>query len=339
MQTTTPKNIYQPNASTFSQAKHIIQSWWIVAFPTETVYGLWAHALDVKAVASIFDIKGRPQDNPIIVHLGDTNNITTYAHIQNDIQQTIIDKLMPWPITLLLPKKHNIPDIITAGSSLVGIRIPSNKVALDFLRTTNMPIAAPSANISTKPSPTSAQMVYDNFGEKIPMIIDGDICQVGIESTVVKVEDNHIIITRPWFVTKEDIQQLFANQHITVSYAMTPSQETPGNKYKHYAPKAQVHIITSPTQIDTNGHKACLIATQEFIHKHQKDLATHKALKVMVRGTQTNLATCAYSLFWLYHQCDQLDIQKIYIQSLPEQGIGFSIMNRVKKSVSHPGAY
>lgn len=326
-------NITQPTPENIAKAKEILANGGVVAFPTETVYWLWANALNEKAVSSIFTIKWRPQDNPIIVHLWDKNKISDYAFIENNIQQKIIDKLMPWPITILLQKKDIIPDLVTAGSSLVWIRIPSNKVALDLLKTCDLPIAAPSANISTKPSPTSAQMVYDNFWDNIPMIIDWDTSNVWIESTVLKVENNEIIITRPWFVTKEDLEDLFENK-VIVNYANKPSEETPWNKYKHYAPKAKVKIISSINEICSDCENACLIATSEFIIKNQDSITERPQLKAFVWWTKSNLATCAFNLFSLYHQCDKLDIDHIYIQQLPEIGIGFSIMNRVKKSVN-----
>lgn len=180
--------IVQPSYQTYLDAKQLLLQGELVAFPTETVYGLGANALDTSAVRKIFETKGRPQKNPIIVHLGSIAQISEYAEITSPLEEKIITTLMPGPITILLKKKERIPLLVTAGSDFVGIRIPSNKVALDLLQTAEIPVAAPSANVSTKPSPTSAQMVFDNFHEAVPMIIDGGDCEVGIESTVVKVE-------------------------------------------------------------------------------------------------------------------------------------------------------
>ena len=323
----------QPSYQTYLDAKSFLLQGELVAFPTETVYGLGANALDPQAVAKIFQTKGRPQKNPIIVHVGDISQIADYAAISNPIEQKIIDTLMPWPITILLKKKSTIPEIVTAGSEFVGIRIPSNEVALDFLKAVDLPIAAPSANISTKPSPTTAQMVWDNFHDNIPMIIDGGSCDVGIESTVVKVEDNRVIITRPGFITQEDIQSLFSAE-VSVEYAQKVSEITPGNMYKHYAPTAKVQIISTPEDITfQKNKKIAIIATQEWIEENNQILQSYpENIQIIIWWSKNNLISCAKNLFVLYHQCDQQQIDHIFIESLPEKWLWYAIMNRVKKS-------
>jgi L-threonylcarbamoyladenylate synthase len=229
-------NIYQPNVTTYQQAKKLLENDALVVFPTETIYGLGANALSDIAAQKIFTLKGRPNDNPLIVHLGSKEQISDYAEIENEIQQTIIDKLMPGPITLLLKKKNLISNLV-CPVEYVGIRLPSNHIAQAFLQTVNLPIAAPSANISGKPSPTNAQMVYDNIGKQIPMIIDGGESEAGIESTVIRVIEARdaqpcrtsptppleggrykILILRPGFVTKEDLEYCFDGQ-IEVAYS------------------------------------------------------------------------------------------------------------------------
>jgi len=330
-------NIYTANKDNFAKAKKILETWWVVAFSTETVYGLWANALDEKAVAKIFALKNRPQDNPIISHVAKKEQISQYAYIRNDIEQTIIDKVMPGPITILLPPKENIPLSITAWHPLMSIRIPSHPVALAILSLCDFPIAAPSANISTRPSPTSAQMVYDNFWEDIPMIIDGGDCLVGIESTVVKVENNKIIITRPWFVTKEDLELLFNNK-IEVIYGTKPSAETPGNRYKHYAPDANMSIFWSIDNLLSQiaakkTQKIGIIATKEFLEKNKKEI-TWLDIQVFELWSEENMLSCAHNLFSIYHQCDKQWLEEVFIQSLPEHGIGYAIMNRIHKSIT-----
>lgn len=330
-------NIYTANKDNFAKAKKILETWWVVAFSTETVYGLWANALDEKAVAKIFALKNRPQDNPIISHVAKKEQISQYAYIRNDIEQTIIDKVMPGPITILLPPKENIPLSITAWHPLMSIRIPSHPVALAILSLCDFPIAAPSANISTRPSPTSAQMVYDNFWEDIPMIIDGGDCLVGIESTVVKVENNKIIITRPWFVTKEDLELLFNNK-IEVIYGTKPSAETPWNRYKHYAPDANMSIFWSIDNLLSQiaakkTQKIGIIATKEFLEKNKKEI-TWLDIQVFELWSEENMLSCAHNLFSIYHQCDKQWLEEVFIQSLPEHGIGYAIMNRIHKSIT-----
>lgn len=329
--------IYSPNKDTFLQAKKILETWWVVAFSTETVYGLGANALDENAVAKIFALKNRPQDNPIISHVARKEQISEYAYIRNEIEHTIIEKLMPWPITILLAPKKIIPPSITAGHPLMSIRIPSHPVALALLSLCDFPIAAPSANISTKPSPTSAQMVYDNFWEHVPMIIDGGDCLVGIESTVVKVENNKIIITRPWFVTKEDLELLFNNK-VEVIYGTKPSAETPWNRYKHYAPDANMSIFSSmkellPQIAATKSQKIGIIATKEFLEKNKKQI-TSLDIQIFELWSEENMLSCAHNLFSIYHQCDKQWLAQVFIQSLPEHGIGYAIMNRIHKSIT-----
>ncbi len=328
--------MYSKNKIHLLKAKHIIEQWGVVVFPTETVYGLWANALDPQAVKKVFKIKNRPADNPLIVHLGKKSNIKKYAYIKNELQKLIIKYLMPGPLTIVLLKKENIPDIVTAGSQFVAIRIPSNKIAKDFLTIINLPIVAPSANRSTESSPTSAQMVTKSLGKQVPMIIDWWLCEFGIESTVVMVPNNkEIIILRPGVITKEDIQSLVGSS-VKVGFSQTPSQHSPGNKYKHYAPKAKVNIFKNIDELiafSKKHNKIWLIATSEFITSHKKKLNDIRHIKIYERWSKKNLITCAKNLFQLYHKCDEDKIAVVAIEALPERGIWYAIMNRVKKSV------
>lgn len=327
--------ITKPSYEIYLDAKQYLINWDLVAFPTETVYWLWANALNTSAVRKIFETKGRPQKNPIIVHLWSTDQIPEYAEIVSPIESEIINKLMSWPITILLKKKDIIPSLVTAGSEFVGIRIPSNKVALDLLQISEIPVAAPSANISTKPSPTSAQMVLDNFQESVPMIIDWGDCDVGIESTVVKVEWNSVIITRPGFITREDIQSLFPDV-IQVEYAQHISEMTPWNMYKHYSPKAKVQLLQNTNQIKFPllNTKTALIVTQERIddHKVRVDQFVAQGANLYLRWTKSNLISCAKTLFSLYYKADKDGVSQLYVEPLEEQWLGYAIMNRVKKS-------
>lgn len=328
--------INKPSYQTYLDAKQLLIQWEVVAFPTETVYGLWANALDRSAVRKIFEIKGRPQKNPIIVHLWSIEQISEYAEIISSLEEKIITTLMPWPITILLKKKLNVPDIVTAGSEFVGIRIPSNKVALDFLQTVELPVAAPSANISTKPSPTSAQMVESYFHEAVPMIIDGGDCDVGIESTVVKVEWSRVVITRPGFITAEDIQSLFP-ENIQVEYAQSVSEITPWNMFKHYSPNAKIQLLQNTNQISfdlLSTQKTAILVTQEWIddYKDRVDQFVAQGGTLYLRWTKSHLLSCAKSLFSWYHQADQASIQQLFVEPLAEQWLGYAIMNRVKKS-------
>ena len=327
--------IQKPSYQIYLDAKQLLIGWDLVAFPTETVYGLGANALDILAVKKIFETKKRPQRNPIIVHVGSIDQIGEYAEIISPLEEKIINTLMPGPITLLLKKKKIISDIVTAGSEFVGIRIPSNKVALDFLQTVELPIAAPSANISTKPSPTSAQMVESYFHETVPMIIDGGACDVGIESTVVKVEWSRVVITRPGFITAEDIQSLFP-ENIQVEYAKSISEITPWNMFKHYSPNAKIQLLQNINQIPfpLSNSKTAILVTQERIddHKDRVDEFLAQGGILYLRWTKASLITCAKTLFSFYHQADKDHISHLFVEPLEEKGLGYAIMNRVKKS-------
>lgn len=345
-------NIKLPNIDTFKYAKKLLENSQVVAFPTETVYGLWANALDTSALEKIFALKNRPSNNPLIIHVWDKEEIKKYWIISNPIEKKIIDKLMPWPITILLAKKDNIPSLVSSNL-YVGIRIPSNQIALDFLKYCKLPIAAPSANLSTKPSATSADMVYNYFKDKLKLIIDWWSCNVGIESTVIKVDEvsvcspmwlddsnltYKIIIMRPWFVTKEDLEYLFvSNKNISVSYSSQISNISPWNMYNHYSPNAAINIIKDlkslSKNIDLNCKKCSLILTNETITKNDNFLSKlPNNFNIISWWSQNNLITCAQKLFELYYQCDKDWVDSIFIEQLKEDGLWLSIMNRVKKS-------
>lgn len=342
-------NIKQANKDTFEYAKKLWMDWELVAFPTETVYWLWADALNEKALKKIFELKKRPSDNPLIVHLWDKSEISKYAVISNPIEQKIIGKLMPWPLTILLSKKDNISNIISQNS-YVWIRIPSNQVALELLQHSKLAIAAPSANISTKPSATTAQMVKKYFPNNLSLIVDGWESYVGIESTVLRVEEisqcnpmweddckisYKIIIYRPWFVTKEDLEILFdKNKNVSVEYSNKITNISPWNLYQHYSPDAKVHIISDLKNFSVNkSDSIALILTEETIKENEKFLFDlPKNTKIIVWWTKSNLITCAQNLFKIYYQCDLENIKKIIIEQLDEVWFGISIMNRVRKS-------
>ena len=308
----------------------------VVAIPTETVYGLAADATNSDAVKKNFALKNRPLDNPLIVHLARKEDIVQYAYIQNDIETLLIDKLMPGPFTLLLQKKNTIPDIITAWTELVSIRIPDHPLTQELLSQLAFPLAAPSANPSGKASPTTASMVHDYFGDALP-ILDGGPCHIGIESTVAQVvttnNETTVLIHRPWFITPDDIQSVVWPA-ITVVYSNTKQNISPWIKYKHYAPKAQVHLLAEWMFPDTNNPTTAIIATKEWFDEHLCDLE-NIGIHRYVRWSRDDLLSCAQNLFQLYHQCDRDGMKHIYIEALPELWVGYAIMNRVKKSIEY----
>ncbi len=216
----------------------------LVAFPTETVYGLGANALDVKAVKSIFDAKGRPQDNPLIVHIADKEKIYELVREVPQAAHKILDNLTPGPVTIVLEKSGLVPDVVTAGGKTVAVRIPESEIARELIRRAGVPVAAPSANTSGKPSPTKAEHVCEDLADKVSYIIDGGSCRVGLESTVVDLTVTPPEILRPGGVTHEKLCELLGE---VVGYKSGTSDDkapkSPGMKYRHYAPKAQMKVF------------------------------------------------------------------------------------------------
>ena len=340
-------NIKLPSVEVYQEAKRLLEAWQLVVFPTETIYWLWADARNDKAVLSIFELKWRPQDNPLITHLWYKEQIKDYATVENEIQQTIIDKLMPWPLTLLLKKKEWTISNRSCPLDYVWIRLPSNTVAQKFLQIAELPVAAPSANISWKPSPTNAKMVYDNLHDNVPLIIDDWESFAWIESSVMRVvpdEDKKwklkIQILRPWFLTKEDLEDCF-NHEIKVEYTTKNPELSPWMRYKHYSISWHVRIFDKLTDIptlskefDTQDTKIWILLTQELIDNN-KDIIKNlskESITIIPRWTKSNLASCAHSLFDHYHQAEKSWINLLFVERLPEEWIWYWIMNRVKRS-------
>jgi len=341
-------NIKLPSAAVYQEAKQLLEAWKLIVFPTETIYWLGADARNDQAVLDIFKLKGRPQDNPLITHLWYKQQILEYATVENEIQQIIIDKLMPGPLTLLLKKKEWTISNRSCPLDYVWIRLPSNLVAQRFLQVAELPVAAPSANISWKPSPTNAKMVYDNLHDNVPLIIDDWESFAGIESTVMRVVSDEeewkgklkIQILRPWFLTKEDLQWCFNNE-IKVEYTTKNPELSPWMRYKHYSITGHVRIFDDLKDIpklykefEWKDTKIWILLTQELIDNNEKLIEKYKNnwITIIPRWTQSNLASCAHSLFDHYHTAEKSWINLLFVERLPEEWIGYGIMNRVKRS-------
>ena len=340
-------NIKLPSIEVYQEAKKLLEAWKLVVFPTETIYWLGADARNDKAVLSIFELKWRPQDNPLITHLWYKEQIKDYATVENEIQQTIIDKLMPGPLTLLLKKKEWTISNRSCPLDYVWIRLPSNTVAQKFLQVAELPVAAPSANISWKPSPTNAKMVYDNLHDNVPLIIDDWESFAWIESSVMRVVPDEekkwklkIQILRPWFLTKEDLEDCF-NHEIKVEYTTKNPELSPWMRYKHYSISWHVRIfdnlIDIPTlskEFDTQNTKIWILLTQELIDNNQNTIEDFSKnwITIIPRWTKSNLASCAHSLFDHYHKAEKSWINLLFVERLPEEWIWYGIMNRVKRS-------
>ena len=320
------------NPEDIKRAAALLADGKLVAFPTETVYGLGANALDGEAVKRIFIAKGRPQDNPLIVHISNVDDAKKYAYT-GKLFKKISEKFMPGPITVIMPKQKNIPDEVTAGLDSVGIRVPLSKTARKLIDCAGIPIAAPSANLSGKPSPTKATHVIDDLNGKVEAILCGDDCLVGVESTVVKITDeNSIVICRPGGITYEMLKSICDN--VTVDPAVLSKFDgkpvSPGMKYRHYAPNAEVNIIIG----SENKIIEFLSDKLDFgiiCYDEDKKLLTYK--NSFSLGKHENSYEQAAKLFDLLRHFDCIkDVKKIYARIPEKQGVGLAVYNRLLKA-------
>ena len=332
-------NEKRPNHVIISKASKLICSGEIIAFPTETVYGLGANALDPSAVSKIFEIKGRPSDNPLIIHIADMKTLRTLVSQISPRANRIIKKFWPGPVTLVLKKSEIVPKITTGGLSTVAVRMPRNNVALALIRKSGLPIAAPSANISGRPSPTTATHVKDDLDGKIKLILDGGSTKIGIESTVIDMTQSTPMILRPGGISKESIENeigkvLFHSSLIGIDRKKIKIYRSPGMKYLHYSPKAHVMLVEGPE----NDAKSKIIQLTEKLEAEGKKvsiMSASKSLKVNSEKIQymgRSLETIARNLFANLRQADKNNIDVIIVQGIQYNRIGFAIMNRLKKA-------
>ena len=310
-------------------AKESLDNGNLVIFPTETVYGLGANALNYDAVSKIFVAKGRPSNNPLIVHLKDKLEINKYAIINNEIERTLIDKFMPGPFTLIIEKKDIIPGNVTCNMDTVGIRIPDNEIAHNLLNILDYPIAAPSANISTKPSGTRVSDIFNEFNEKVDFIIDGGETTIGLESTVVRVMNNIPTILRPGYITKEDIIDVIGSCNVS-EYVMKEAHGnvlSPGMLYKHYAPNTLCILVNSEKILEESvKYDKCIIIGSS----KNKDI---KCLKYFNYGNSK--PEIAHNIFRLLREADKVSGDIILIEAIDTEGLGLAIMNRLIRTCSY----
>lgn len=329
-----------PDANAIKEAGKVIKDGGLVAFPTETVYGLGANALNSEAVSKIFKAKGRPQDNPLIIHVGDYN-IAPYVKEIPTVAKKIIDRFWPGPITIILEKTDLVPEVTSANLSTVGIRMPQNNIAIDLIKSAGVPIAAPSANISGRPSPTDMESCIEDLEGKVDYILGGENSIVGVESTIVDCTVSPICILRPGAITLEMLREVDDQVYIDPSILSKPrgdfKPKAPGMKYRHYAPKAPVQII------DGNIHKVIAKINEMVLNyieqgKNVGIIATDetkdmygKGIVVSV-GARCNIDDVSKNLFRVLRGFDSLDIDIILCEAFEESGVGTAVMNRLKKS-------
>jgi len=320
--------------------KKIILNDGIIIFPTETVYGIGANALSEAAVKKIFLAKGRPNDNPIIVHISNQDMLKDLVTSVDNISKELMQYFWPGPLTIILPKTPLIPDVVTGGLDTVGIRMPANEIALKIIETCAVPIAAPSANLASKPSGTNTEDIYDEFVNKVAAIIDGGQTDIGLESTVIRVVDKVIHILRPGKITREDFEALghqVIDQEINKKIKANEQVLAPGMKYKHYAPVAKTMMVYSQ---DENKQ---INKIKEIINEHQDQkivvisLAEHEKCyptTTLIMGHQDNYDEIAHHIFRLLRKADALKPDLIIIEGVEAKALGFAIMNRLIKACS-----
>ncbi|MCC5803097.1 threonylcarbamoyl-AMP synthase [Rossellomorea vietnamensis] len=319
-------------------AAKVLQQDEVVAFPTETVYGLGANATSDTAVEKIFKAKGRPSDNPLIVHISNKEQLKGLVEEIPMDASKLIDAYWPGPLTIIFKNKENVfSGRVTAGLDTVGIRMPDHPVALSIIEASGLPIAAPSANRSGKPSPTTAQHVIDDLDGRIAGVVDGGETGVGVESTVVDCTGEIPVILRPGGITKEQLEEVVGKVEVDPSLKEGKgAPKSPGMKYTHYAPDAPVYLVDGTKEdvqrlVDekkAEGLKVGVLTTEEQMDWYQADL-------ILSAGRRDDLKTVAQHLYDTLRAFNRSNVDIIFAEMFPEDGVGLAIMNRLQKAAGY----
>lgn len=317
------------NKQFISEAAALLKAGETVAFPTETVYGLGADATNKSAVAKIFEAKGRPQDNPLIAHVANVEQLQQLVDNLPEYVDDLITAFSPGPLTYVLESNGACAENVTAGLSTIGVRIPDHPVALELLQACNFPVAAPSANLSGKPSPTTANHVDEDLNGKISGIVDGGPTGVGVESTVISCREHDVVILRPGGITKEQIEQIVPVAEPVNETVDKPA--SPGMKYKHYSPDVPLWLVDGGAEKIQNviaeetekGKKVALLARDAILELVEADLKL---------SLGSSLEDVANKLYDNLRKVKRSDVDIIVSEVFPESGIGQAIMNRLKKA-------
>lgn len=306
------------------EASIVIQKGGLVAFPTETVYGLGADALNPLAVARIFEIKNRPKFDPIIVHISTLSDIEWLCLKVDERAKILMERFWPGPLTLVLPKSQVVPDIVTAGLPTIAVRMPSHPVALELIKEAGTPIATPSANLFGHLSPTTAEHVREQIGSKIDLILDGGKCPVGVESTVISLNKKEAQLLRSGGLPLEDIEKVIGKVKIPKSISKRP--QSPGQLPSHYSPKTPLQLKTCEI-VFKNGKKIGFLAFTS-----PKETLPYKMVEVLL--PKGDLREAAANLFSCLHRLDKAGLDIIYAEPVPEVGLGRAIMDRLRRASS-----
>ncbi|MCM3628032.1 L-threonylcarbamoyladenylate synthase [Paenibacillus glycanilyticus] len=332
-------------AGQLEEAAGLLRDGELIAFPTETVYGLGADARNTKAVEGIFRAKGRPSDNPLIVHIADERQLAELVLPYPELAARLMKELWPGPLTIVLPVRPDaVSPLVTAGLSTVGVRMPDHPAALALIRQSGCPVAAPSANRSGRPSPTLAEHVLEDLGGKISGIVDGGATGVGLESTVIELPDSAAIrILRPGGITAEQLQSAAPEAVIDAPAAkseVTEAPRSPGMKYTHYAPQGDLEIVQGNTSkmvlyIREQVHAAKAAHLKTGVLAFDERRAAYDGDLVLTLGSELNLEQAAHSLYAALRRFDAEGVQRIWAEGCSEEGIGHALMNRLAKAAGH----
>lgn len=322
------------NKEKLSEAAKYIKNGKLVLFPTETVYGIGADGLNEKAVKNIFIAKGRKPDNPLILHVSSIDMIEKIAKNISSLEYKIIENLFPGPLTLILEKKDIVPNVVSANLDTVGIRMPKNKIARDLIELSNTPIAAPSANISGKPSGTNINDIFNELSDKVDYIIDGGDTKIGLESTVIRVINDEIHLLRPGVITCEDLEKygnVVIPKHILEEVKINDTVLSPGMKYKHYAPNTKCILVYSDNQKKMIEYIKKLESDKTLVLTNNQNVAKfNNAI-----GYGNTLEEIAHNIFKILRRVDKENKDLVIIEGVKMNGLGLAIMNRLIRTCEH----
>lgn len=332
-----------PDPEIINRAGDIIRSGGLVAFPTETVYGLGGDALSAASAAAIYSAKGRPSDNPLIVHIADLDSIDRIVRVMPEAARRLADRFWPGPLTMIMDKSDEVPSATTGGLDTVAVRFPSDPVASAFIRAAGGYVAAPSANLSGKPSPTSSKYVIQDMDGRIDMILCGDDSRIGLESTIVDLTEDRPVILRPGYVTLDMIREVLPETVVDSALIRDDSDirpKAPGMKYRHYAPKGELVVVKGSSDrvtayINERTAKDRAAGYRTGVIAPDADLERCTADVKLGTGDAGDSEACAHRLFDLLRRMDDEAADRIYAVGLSGGGLDDAIMNRLLKAAGH----
>ncbi len=328
----------EPDLEIIKSAAQLLREGKLVAFPTETVYGLGANGLDAEAAASIYQAKGRPSDNPLILHIADFEAWEPLVQQITPIARMLAERFWPGPLTMILPRSSRVPNVVTGGLDTVAVRMPATTVTRELIRQAGVPVAGPSANTSGKPSPTTADAVWEDLHGRIDAILDCGPCKVGLESTVVDLSDEVPVLLRPGGLTAEALREVIPNLQMdpALSGAEVAIPKAPGMKYRHYAPKAAVEVWEGPSELVTQAFltvwRQDTAEETGFLVTEEMAACLPSSPRVIIYGQRRRPQTLAAGLFAALRRFDSLPVRSILAEGVEEAGLGQAVMNRLRKA-------